>query len=176
MTNPPTRATSKMQTSPVNLKERIAALQQRNVSPTLHQSAQAASRGIPVSGMGALRDKIAKFEEKGGVPVPRGSFAMGTPQLAENAPAKKRGELYGNRLPGLGRPGGPPISREGSPSPSTGESPSPRKRCVSTGGALSGGPPGISTDEPVPALPSNLPGLTPRRNSLAVNFGPGRRV
>ncbi|KIK97482.1 hypothetical protein PAXRUDRAFT_87353, partial [Paxillus rubicundulus Ve08.2h10] len=171
-------ATSKMQTSPVNLKERIAALQQRHGSPTLHQSAQTASRSIPASGMGALRDKIAKFEEKGGVPVPRGSFAMGTPQLAENAPAKKRGELYGNRMQGLGRPSGPPVSRAGSPGPvpSTGEPLTPRKRCVSTGGALSSVPPIFTTDEPVPALPSNLPGSAPRRNSLAVDFGPGRRV
>ncbi|KIJ58325.1 hypothetical protein HYDPIDRAFT_56363, partial [Hydnomerulius pinastri MD-312] len=165
---------------PVNLKERIAALQQRNVSSGQHQTTQAASRSIPaVTGTGALRDKIAKFEEKGGVPVPRGSFGMGAPQLAENAPAKKRGELYGNRIQGLGRPSGPPTSRSGSPSLSGSESPSPRKRCVSTGGALSSSlsRPNFTTDEPVPALPNTPPfSTTPRRNSLTVNFGAGRRV
>jgi hypothetical protein len=103
---------------------------------------------------------------------------MGAPQLAENAPAKKRGELYGNRMQGLGRPSGPPISRAGSPAPvpTTGESLAPRKRCVSTGGALSSAPPSFTTDEPVPALPSNLSGFAPRRNSVAVDSGPGRRV
>ncbi|KAG8217937.1 hypothetical protein J3R82DRAFT_6104 [Butyriboletus roseoflavus] len=139
-------ATSRGQTPPVNLKERIAALQQRNVSPNTHQSAPR----VPSAGTGGLRDKIARFEEKGGVPVPRASFAMGAPQLAENAPPKKRGELYGNRVPGLGRPSGPPVKTDDS------ESPGPRKRC-------------ISADEPVPALPN---GLSPRRNSLAS----GRRV
>ncbi|KAH7889323.1 hypothetical protein F5I97DRAFT_506388 [Phlebopus sp. FC_14] len=169
-------STSRVQTPPVNLKERIAALQQRNVSPNQHQSSQMASRSIPVNGTGALRDKIAKFEEKGGMPVPRGSFGMGTPQLAENAPAKKRGELYGNRVQGLGRPSGPPLSRSGSPLPPTGESPSPRKRCVSTGGALSGSPPSFRTDDSVPPVPSNLPYSNPRRNSLAAELSTGRRV
>ncbi|KAI9574207.1 hypothetical protein HD554DRAFT_9538 [Boletus coccyginus] len=172
-------ATARGQTPPANLKERIAALQQRSVSPNTHQSAQAAPRGLPSPGSGRLRDKIAKFEEKGGVPVPRGSFTMGAPQLAENAPPKKRGELYGNRVPGLGRPSGAPIgSRSGSPLPSSDESPGPRKRCISAGTALSSGPPSsnFSTDEPVPALPNGLSGAAPRRNSLAVNFGSGRRI
>ncbi|KAK1222952.1 hypothetical protein PQX77_014188 [Marasmius sp. AFHP31] len=48
---------------------------------------------------GALKDRIAKFEKKGGVPVPRGSFGLGAPPIAENGPAKRRGELYGNRIP-----------------------------------------------------------------------------
>jgi hypothetical protein len=101
---------------------------------------------------------------------------MGAPQLAENAPPKKRGELYGNRVPGLGRPSGTPVnSRPGSPS--TDESPGPRKRCISTGTPLSSGPSSnFSTDEPVPALPNGLSGSAPRRNSLAVNFGSGRRA
>ena len=110
------------------------------------------------------------------MPVPRGSFAMGVPQLAENAPSKKRGELYGNRVPGLGRPSGAPVSRPGSPLPSADESPCPRKRCISTGTGLSSTPSNFSTDEPVPALPNGLSGSAPRRNSLAVNFGSGRRV
>lgn len=175
-TNPWSRATSRGGTPPVNLKERIAALQQRNVSPNTHQSAQAAPRALPSAGTGGLRDKIARFEEKGGVPVPRGSFAMGAPQLAENAPSRKRGELYGNRVPGLGRPSGAPTSRPGSQRTSTDESPGPRKRCISTGAALSNGPSNFPTDEPVPPLPNGLSGPAPRRNSLAINFGSGRRV
>ncbi|KAG6370068.1 hypothetical protein JVT61DRAFT_12473 [Boletus reticuloceps] len=112
------------------------------------------------------------------MPVPRGSFAMGAPQLAENAPPKKRGELYGNRVPGLGRPSGVPVgSRAGSPLPSTDDSPGPRKRCISTGTTLSTAPSSFSTDVPVPALPNDLAaGSTSRRNSLAVNFSSGRRV
>lgn len=103
---------------------------------------------------------------------------MGAPQLAENAPPKKRGELYGNRVPGLGRPSGTPAgSRPGSPSPlpSGDESPSPRKRCTSTGAGFSTPPSSFPTDEPVPALPNGLAGA-PRRNSVAVNFASGRRV
>ena len=174
--NPPTRAAPRGQTPPVNLKERIAALQQRSVSPNTHQSAQAVPRGLPSPNSGGLRDKIAKFEEKGGIPVPRGSFAVGAPQLAENAPPKKRGELYGNRVPGLGRPTGTPVSRSGSPLPPTDEPPGPRKRCISTGTGLSSRPPSFSTDEPVPPLPNGLFAPAPRRNSLAVNFGSGRRA
>lgn len=110
------------------------------------------------------------------MPVPRGSFAMGAPQLAENAPTKKRGELYGNRVPGLGRPSGAPVGQSGSQHPSTDESPGPRKRCISTGAALSNDSSDFSTDEPVPALPNGPSGSAPRRNSFAVNFGSGRRV
>lgn len=124
-----------------------------------------------------MRDKIAKFEEKGGIPVPRGSFGMGTPQLAENAPAKKRGELYGNRVQNMGRPAGSPSSRSGSPLPPADDSPLPRKRCVSTGGTLlKGTPPRFTTGEPIPPLPSTPSLPFARRNSLAVDFGPSQRV
>ncbi|KAI6005443.1 hypothetical protein EDD15DRAFT_637296 [Pisolithus albus] len=170
---------SRAQTPPVNLKERIAALQQRNVSPNQHPSTQVASKGIPIAGTGTLRDKIAKFEEKGGVPVPRGSFAMGVPStLTENAAAaKKRGELYGNRIQGLGRPNGPPVSRSGSPMPLDGNAPNPRKRCISTGGALSSPlTTCISGDAVPPPLPNGATLPVPRRNSLAVNFSLGRRA
>ncbi|KAG2052811.1 hypothetical protein BDR06DRAFT_860763, partial [Suillus hirtellus] len=166
-------AASRAYPPPVNLKERIAALQQRNVSPSQQQFA---SKNLPSSGTGCLRDKIAKFEEKGGVPVPRGSFAMGAPQLAENAPAKKRGELYGNRV---GKPGGSPSSRSGSPLPPADDSPLPRKRCVSTGGTLlKGTPPRFKTGVPIPPLPPTPSPASPfaRRNSLAVDFGPTQRV
>ncbi|KAL4068122.1 hypothetical protein J3A83DRAFT_4042505, partial [Scleroderma citrinum] len=168
--------TSRVQTSPVNLKERIAALQQRNVSPSQHSSTQMASKGLPTAGTGALRDKIAKFEKKGGIPVPRGSFGMGAPLPVDTQAAKKRGELYGNRIQGLGRPSEPPVSRTGSPSPFNGDAPSPRKRCISTGGALSRGPTAFRTDDSMPPVPTNATFPTPRRNSLAVDFGPGRRV
>jgi len=167
-----------VQTPPVNLKERIAALQQRNVSPTQHPSTQIASKGIPIASTGALRDKIAKFEKKGGIPVPRGSFGMGAlPCPADTQTAKKRGELYGNRIQGLGRPSGPPVSRSGSPLPlNGGDLPGPRKRCISTGGALSRGPIAFRPDDSAPPVPNGAVLHTPRRNSLAVDFGPGRRV
>ncbi|KAJ8589687.1 hypothetical protein M405DRAFT_722585, partial [Rhizopogon salebrosus TDB-379] len=172
-------ATSRTYPPAVNLKERIAALQQRNVSPSQQQTSQFAVKNIPSSGPGGLRDKIAKFEEKGGIPVPRGSFGMGGPQLPENAPAKKRGELYGNRIQGLGRPIGTPPSRSCSPILPTDDSPSPspRKRCVSTGGALlNGTPPRLTIHEPAPPLPPTPSLPSARRNSLAVDFGPAKRV
>ncbi|RDB22214.1 hypothetical protein Hypma_010704 [Hypsizygus marmoreus] len=113
------RTNPKAQAPPVNLKERIAALQQRNVSPSNNSRPTSPSFGsqVPTPTSAGLRDKIARFERKGGVPVPRGSFGLGAPPLAENAPAKRRGELYGNRIPGAVRAsgGGPPISRSGSP-------------------------------------------------------------
>lgn len=101
---------------------------------------------------------------------------MGAPQLAENAPAKKRGELYGNRV---GKPGGSPSSRSGSPLPPADDSPLPRKRCVSTGGTLlKGTPPRFKTGVPIPPLPPTPSPASPfaRRNSLAVDFGPTQRV
>lgn len=86
----------------VNLKERIAALQQRNVTPpsqrTSSTSPPATSPNASPSSANALRDKIAKFEKRGGVPIPRGSFGLGAPPPAENGQSKRRGELYGNRL------------------------------------------------------------------------------
>lgn len=104
---------------------------------------------------------------------------MGGPQLPENAPAKKRGELYGNRIQGLGRPIGTPPSRSCSPILPTDDSPSPspRKRCVSTGGALlNGTPPRLTIHEPAPPLPPTPSLPSARRNSLAVDFGPAKRV
>ncbi|KAG5650630.1 hypothetical protein H0H81_011543 [Sphagnurus paluster] len=107
--------TSRGQAPPVNLKERIAALQQRNVSPGTRPISPTAP-AAPHPNSAGLRDKIAKFEKKGGVPVPRGSFGLGAPPLAENAPLKRRGELYGNRIPGSVKvSGGAPPSRSTSP-------------------------------------------------------------
>ncbi|KAG2154088.1 hypothetical protein DEU56DRAFT_437176 [Suillus clintonianus] len=102
---------------------------------------------------------------------------MGAPQLAENAPAKKRGELYGNRVQNVGKSGGTPSSRSGSPLPQADDSPLPRKRCVSTGGTLmKGTPPRFATNEPIPPLPPTPTLPFARRNSLAVDFGPTERV
>ncbi|OJA11796.1 hypothetical protein AZE42_09313 [Rhizopogon vesiculosus] len=104
---------------------------------------------------------------------------MGAPQLPENAPAKKRGELYGNRIQGLGIPAGTPPSRSSSPLPPADDSPtpSPRKRCVSTGGALlKSTPPRFAPDEPAPPLPPTPTLSVARRNSLAVDFGPAKCV
>jgi len=81
--------------------------------------------------VGSLRSKIAKFESKGGVPIPRGSFGLGAPADGQSASR----EMYGNRIPGVNRPSGS-LSRSGSPFPGVDESPGTaegRKRRVSTG-------------------------------------------
>lgn len=127
-----------MQTPPVgNLKERIAALQQRSVSPQSQPSHHSASVSKPSSpnnhgSAGSLRSKIAKFESKGGVPIPRGSFGLGAPP--EGAHNTSR-ELYGNRIPSVNKPGSGSISRSGSPLPSVDDSPGTngRKRRESIG-------------------------------------------
>ncbi|KXN92366.1 hypothetical protein AN958_08382 [Leucoagaricus sp. SymC.cos] len=48
---------------------------------------------------GALCEEIAHFEKKGGVPIPRGSFGLGAPPLPDLGSPKKKGELYGSRIP-----------------------------------------------------------------------------
>ncbi|KAK0211717.1 hypothetical protein IW262DRAFT_355838 [Armillaria fumosa] len=112
-------STSRGQQPQVNLKERIAALQQRNVSQTQRPSVPSLSTNQPLIPSSGLRDKIAKFEQKGGVPVPRGSFGLGAPPTAENGQTRKRGELYGNRIPSAVRVASgssvPPMSRSTSP-------------------------------------------------------------
>ncbi|KAH0826966.1 hypothetical protein J3R83DRAFT_4625 [Lanmaoa asiatica] len=142
-------------------------------APVLHRQLQ---EGSPTQARAGYGTKSQSLRKKEACLFHAGVSPMGTPQLAENAPPKKRGELYANRLPGLGRPSGATISRSGSPRPPTDESPAPRKRCISTGAALSSGPSNFSTDEPVPPLPNGLSCPAPRRNSLAINFGSGRRV
>ncbi|KAF9053150.1 hypothetical protein BJ165DRAFT_842088 [Panaeolus papilionaceus] len=87
---------------PTNLRERIAAIEQktagnvpgsRATSPTPSNASNSSSfQPAP-----ALKDKIAKFERKGGVPVPRGSFGLGAPPT--NDGPRRQGELYGNRMP-----------------------------------------------------------------------------
>ena len=92
------RANSHVQTPPINLKERIAAIEQLNASPKSRSESPNPS-GIPqLATNNALRDKIAKFERKGGVPVPRGRFGLGAPP-ADSGKPRKHGEMYGNRIP-----------------------------------------------------------------------------
>lgn len=50
----------------------------------------------------SLKDKIANFERKGAVPVPRGRFGTSAPPIADGS-SRKRGELYGNRVPELAK-------------------------------------------------------------------------
>ncbi|KLO19248.1 hypothetical protein SCHPADRAFT_83327 [Schizopora paradoxa] len=123
----------------VSLKERIAALQQRNgsISPP-NSSPPAKGAANALQGAGALRDKIARFEVKGGVPVPRGSFGLGAPPVREDAALRRKGELYGNRIvsANAGKFQSPPSgfgSKDGQLSLGTGDgSPVQRKRCIST--------------------------------------------
>ena len=56
-----------------------------------------------MTGNNALRDRIASFEKQGAVPKPKGRFGF-APPLEKDATTTKRGELYGNRVPGLSRP------------------------------------------------------------------------
>lgn len=85
---------------PVNLKDRIAALQQRNASQPGTSGGEPSPVVLP--GASRLKDKIANFERKGAVPTPRGRFGTGAPPSKEALP-KKRGELYGNRVPELAK-------------------------------------------------------------------------
>ncbi|KAJ3793288.1 hypothetical protein GGU11DRAFT_692074, partial [Lentinula aff. detonsa] len=96
------RTSLRAQVPPVNLKERIAALQQKNADqsqrPTSPPPTTAgSSSSVPQSNVAALREKIAKFEKKGGVPVPRGSFGLGAPP-SDSGQSKTSRELYGNRI------------------------------------------------------------------------------
>ncbi len=132
------RPTERVVSPGVSLKERIAALQQRNGSispPNSSPPAKVASNSL--QGAGALRDKIARFEVKGGVPVPRGSFGLGAPPVREDFALRRKGELYGNRVVSANAgkfqpPSG--VNKDGgqlSLHTSDG-SPVQRKRCIST--------------------------------------------
>lgn len=97
-----------------NLKDRIAALQQRNAASSTSPTAN-----LPTGQPRNLKDKISQFEQKGGVPIPRGSFGLGAPPATDNAKSR---ELYGNRIPPPVRvPSsagvGPSSARVGSPMP-----------------------------------------------------------
>ncbi|KAJ7675423.1 hypothetical protein B0H17DRAFT_1207613 [Mycena rosella] len=104
----PQTTTTAAAAAPMSLKERIAALQEREQrdlaraagtlppSPTPH-SAALSNLALPAGQTpAALRAKIAQFESKGGVPVPRGAFGLGAPPEGASAPRRK--ELYGNRM------------------------------------------------------------------------------
>jgi hypothetical protein len=92
--------------TPINLKERIAALQQlsntSNPPPSLTLSSNndvsPALQPPTANANIKLREKIARFEKKGGVPVPRSSFGLGAPP-PQDGHTKRHGELYGNRIP-----------------------------------------------------------------------------
>ncbi|KAF7799612.1 hypothetical protein EIP86_010850 [Pleurotus ostreatoroseus] len=84
--------------APVNLKDRIAALQQRS-----NASAHGDGLSTVSLGSGSLKDKIASFERKGAVPTPRGRFGASAPPAGDSS-TKKKGELYGNRVPELAKP------------------------------------------------------------------------
>lgn len=127
------RATTRPPVPPVNLKDRIAALQQRNASSANHGSEAANSR---LPGANSLKDKIANFERKGAVPVPKGRFGTSAP-LAADGSTKKRGELYGNRVPELAKSTAEAVLLV-------------RKRTVSTSDALRSRP----TSPDIPPVPS----------------------
>ncbi|KZV85536.1 hypothetical protein EXIGLDRAFT_254979 [Exidia glandulosa HHB12029] len=93
--------------APAPLSERIAKLQGKTTtasppSRTPSPGGSLAASDSPLARAGTLRDKIARFEKKGGVPIPRGSFGLGAPPAHTAAPQRK-GELYGIRVPELGK-------------------------------------------------------------------------
>jgi hypothetical protein len=106
--------TNRGQEIKISLKDRIAALgldghgatsstanAVSNLAPASYSSS---SSPTPFAG---VRDKAARFESIGGVPVPRGSFGLGAPPAFGNT--RKTGELYGNRIPSGSRsPGSSP--------------------------------------------------------------------
>ena len=103
-----------------NLKDRIAALhrlnQQNNASSTSpNPSATPSSPDPPLATTnpnniannntkGSLRERIAKFEAAGEIPIPRGSFGMGAMPFQDDGVSRRKGEMLGNRVPGLNRP------------------------------------------------------------------------
>ncbi|KAK0463564.1 uncharacterized protein EV420DRAFT_1096601 [Desarmillaria tabescens] len=112
--------TSRAQQPQVNLKERIAALQQRNVSQTQRPSVYLPYQQTSLYPRAAVSGiKSRNSNRKEGIPVPRGSFGLGAPPTAENGQTRKRGELYGNRIPSAVRvasgSSAPPMSRSTSP-------------------------------------------------------------
>ncbi|KZT09563.1 uncharacterized protein LAESUDRAFT_510216 [Laetiporus sulphureus 93-53] len=161
----------------VNLKDRIAALQQRNAGSNQTDNKHAVSTGR----VGSLRDKIATFEKQGAVPVPRGSFGLGAPP-ADDGSSRRRGELVGNRVPGLSKPV-VPVSVHPSQDVDT-DSPSGRRRSASASAAnilssSASSPPAVSStdddssssDAPATTDETQTPGSPPaartKRRSLS---------
>ncbi|KAH9952028.1 hypothetical protein B0H21DRAFT_10340 [Amylocystis lapponica] len=166
-------ATTRTPVPPGNLKDRIAALQQRNA--LARQSEPKSPPLNPTKATGSLRDKIASFEKQGAVPVPRGSFGLNVPPVDDRV-TRSSGEMYGNRVPGLSRPH-VPLSQvyPGSQGPSAA-----RMRRVSTSEL---GPSALDLRDPSPppdVQESPDPGgsqvpPSPRRHSTSSRANPGRR-
>ncbi|KAH9931702.1 uncharacterized protein BXZ73DRAFT_3370, partial [Epithele typhae] len=114
---------------PVDLKARIAALQQQQSSKVQAGAEKSGSQTLPkanaVTGPNAFRDRIASFEKQGAVPKPKGRFGFAPPREPDAAPSRA-GELYGNRVPGLSRPHIPVPAAGGKP-----DKPKPRDRSMS---------------------------------------------
>ncbi|OBZ65782.1 hypothetical protein A0H81_14277 [Grifola frondosa] len=111
--------------SPLNLKDRIAAFQQQRDAA---ESSNPKNSTLKPPPHGSLKDKIASFEKQGAVPMPRSSFGLGAPPPApDDASSRRHGELYGNRVAGLSRPH--ILAPTGNPSTAP---PSNRTRSVST--------------------------------------------
>ncbi|KAI0031476.1 hypothetical protein K488DRAFT_8709, partial [Vararia minispora EC-137] len=160
----------------VPLKDRIAALQQKPNGPTHPSAAPARTSTVSSTGQpttpprGTLRDKINKFERKGGIPVPRGSFGMGAPPPTEDRSTKSK-ELYGNRIPSVEKKPGP-APLQGKERTTTAPSSFPRSGTPNTDGLptdLAPLSPNI-TGESAPELSSSAPGPRPRRRLSVVEM------
>ncbi|KZS90019.1 hypothetical protein SISNIDRAFT_216954 [Sistotremastrum niveocremeum HHB9708] len=103
-----------------SLSERIAALQQKTqTSPkSSPHSSPRANDGMAITAKVNLKERIATFEKRGGMPIPRGSFGLGAPPSTSHSPSR---ELYGNR-----------IIRASSSKLSSPKALPLRQRCVST--------------------------------------------
>ncbi|KAF6763644.1 hypothetical protein DFP72DRAFT_480010 [Ephemerocybe angulata] len=165
-----------MSTKPVipvtNLKERIAALEQKNASTNGSRATSPApgSNASSAPGGSALKDRIAKFEKKGAVPTPRGRFGLGAPPPPE-VQIRRNGELYGNRIPQqvrLASGGSQPPSRSGSsigfynPSPDLNSDDIQQRRSFSLNSVVSDlddddAPDYIPLTSPTFAFPPNSP-------------------
>ncbi|KAF5323841.1 hypothetical protein D9611_008236 [Ephemerocybe angulata] len=155
-----------------NLKERIAALEQKNASTNGSRATSPApgSNASSAPGGSALKDRIAKFEKKGAVPAPRGRFGLGAPPPPE-AQIRRNGELYGNRIPQqvrLASGGSQPPSRSGSsigfytPSPDLNSDDIEQRRSFSLNSVVSDlddddAPDYIPLTSPTFAFPPNSP-------------------
>ncbi|KAG8833712.1 hypothetical protein FRC17_010175 [Serendipita sp. 399] len=110
--------TNRGQEIKISLKDRIAALGLDNQGPATPSSNSSSNTqssfsygslttGSSLAPLAGVRDKAARFESIGGVPVPRGSFGLGAPAAFQGP--RKSGELYGNRIPSGNRsPGSSP--------------------------------------------------------------------
>ncbi|THH31114.1 hypothetical protein EUX98_g3086 [Antrodiella citrinella] len=137
---------------PVALKDRIALLQQQTAADQPHN--QPINTGAQASG--GLKAKIANFERKGAVPIPRGSFGLGAPPVDDGS-SKRKGELYGNRVPGLSKPTIESVE------------PNVRRRTMSSSHLSHYSISSRSATPPVPELPVHLTGgAMPYSPSLGV--------